>query len=250
MRCAAPRRRSGALTFNPPFVGGLTAVLVLLAACSQSPPATSSGAQDINQGKGPSIHTPDVEGGTEPSQQTKKRGGAKGGKGKQKGMVGGKGGGGLANATAAVTDPPSDAQKSGSPPSFAEIMAASVEGLGRSLRLTLALAGDVPEKMPDDKTFMIVAWNIGGDKKHKSMGFSAQADTEGWKVTAGSSTGEPKKFTGSFEIVKNRVVITIPWSFVGGPRRFEWSTASTWSSTSEGKSNSSADNIPNARFPG
>lgn len=155
----------------------------------------------------------------------------------------------LSRASARIDDPPDDARVSGTVPGFVEILAGSVAGDGRNALLTLEMSGDVPETMPDDSTFMIVAWNLAGTKKHATVGITAQADQEGWHVSAGKND-ELIEFPGTLSIEKRSITIEIPWRLLGIPRRFEWSAAATWQRVSDEGPSGSGDNIPSARFPG
>jgi len=157
----------------------------------------------------------------------------------------------LARASQNVADGDSDATKEGLAPDHAELVGASIQGLGRNVRLTLRFDGAVPERSPDDKTYMVVGWGLaaGGDD---SYGFSAQATDEGWEVYAGGK-GKSTKFPGTFTVDGNAVIMEIPWDYIGGPREFEWQTNSSWFRQLANTTHYSFDLCPNddpARFPG
>lgn len=157
----------------------------------------------------------------------------------------------LARATARVEDGESDSTKQGIVPDHAELIGASVEGLGEDVRLTLRFDGQVPEESPDDKTYMVVGWGIdaGGED---SWGLSAQATVDGWNVYAGGK-GKTSKFPGSFEVDGNAVIMVIPWDYLGGPRRFQWQTNASWFRQLANTTHYSFDLCPDedpAPFPG
>lgn len=157
----------------------------------------------------------------------------------------------LARATARVEDGESDSTKQGIVPDHAELIGASVEGLGEDVRLTLRFDGQVPEESPDDKTYMVVGWGIdaGGED---SYGFSAQATVDGWQVYAGGK-GKTSKFPGSFQVDGNAVIMVIPWDYLGGPREFQWQTNSSWFRQLANTTHYSFDLCPDedpAPFPG
>lgn len=157
----------------------------------------------------------------------------------------------LARATQNVDDGESDATKEGLTPPHAELIGASVQGLGDNVRLILRFGGEVPQESPDDKTYMVVGWGIsaGGDE---SYGFSAQAGKDGWKVYAGGK-GKSTKFPGTFKVDGNAVIMEIPWEYIGGPREFEWQTNSSWFRQLANTTHYSFDLCPDedpAQFPG
>lgn len=154
----------------------------------------------------------------------------------------------LTSAKAEVADPANDAQRSGDSPFFSEIVGASVEAFKETLYLTVTLADDVPTVMPDETTHLIVSWNLAGTKKYPTAGFLAQASTEGWLLSAGQNS-DTTEFPGELAIEGNEIIITVPWDYVGKPRKFDWSTAVSWVSNTDGAASSSGDNVPEGKFP-
>lgn len=155
---------------------------------------------------------------------------------------------GLATGTSVVKDPAGDAQRSGEVPGFVEILEGSVQGLGDSVSLTLVMSGNLPARMPNDTTHMIVAWNLAGGKRQRNAGFSAQATTEGWQVTA-AVAGEMADYPGSVQVSGNTIEFVFPWKFIKDPYKFDWSAASTWFSGSDDETATAADNITEGRYP-
>lgn len=156
----------------------------------------------------------------------------------------------IATKSVSKNDPPGDAQTSGEVPSYVEILGASVEGAGADgVKLILRMSGDVPGTMPNERTHMIVAWNLTGSKKATGAGFTAQAGLEGWTVSAAQGS-DVVDFPGAFEVDRNLAILTVPWDFIDGARKFEWSAAASWFSSSEdgSSSSSSADNITGGRY--
>ena len=247
---------------------------LVLAACSADPTNTAEGDDGGRQGKRAER--------SEKGKGGKQQGGKKGKPGSRPGATGGNDGvpaeatqppgstGGnvdegafgndptesevdpsLARASAHVEDGGSDSTKQGLVPDHAELIGASVEGLGEDFRLTLRFGGQVPQETPDDKTYMVVGWGLdaGGEDAY---GFSAQATEEGWKVYAGGK-GKSTKFPGTFEIDGNSVIMVIPWDYIGGPREFRWQTNSSWFRQLANTTHYSFDLCPNedpASFPG
>ncbi len=156
-----------------------------------------------------------------------------------------------ARRSSSVTDPRDDAKKEGVTPDYAEIVGASIEGLGADVRLTLNLAGQVPDRTPNDKTHMIVAFGITGTEENEGYSFGAQARPEGWQAYAGGRD-DSGKFPGTFKINGSQIVMTIPWDYIRGPRAFEWYAASNWFSQLANTTHYKVDLAPSeglAKFP-
>jgi hypothetical protein len=157
----------------------------------------------------------------------------------------------LARASSVVEEPEPDGEKSGVAPGYAEILIASIEGLGDNVRFTLTFDGQVPEKMDDDQTFMVIGWSMsmGGDQTYA---FSARASDKGWEVFAGAKN-ESTKLPGTFQVDGDSIVIDVPWSFLDGPRAFRWYTSSSWFRNLAGTTHYIFDAVPNkeaGHFPG
>lgn len=155
----------------------------------------------------------------------------------------------LVDVTAELADPTGDAQTAGAVVDFADILKAAVHGNGKFLDLILTMSGPVPEVMPNDTTYMIVAWNLAGNKKIPTAGFSAQAGSNGWTLSAAQNS-DTTDFPGGFDISGNEIVMRIPWRYIKTPHEFEWSAAVTWATTSTDQSSqgSSADNVTGGKF--
>ena len=145
----------------------------------------------------------------------------------------------FARRTATVDDPKDDATKEGITPAYAEIVKASIVGLGEDFRMTLTLDGAPPDRMPNDKTHMIVAFGITGTE-------------EGWTAYAGGSDDGKGEFPGTFIINGNAIEMTVPWDYIQGPRAFEWYSASNWFSQLANQTHYRVDLAPSdglAKFP-
>jgi hypothetical protein len=143
-------------------------------------------------------------------------------------------------------DPDDDATKQGLTPSYAEMSAASVEGQGDTFRLTIELKDPPPQKMPDDKTFMIVAFGLRG--REDSATFGAQATEKGWEPYAGRSNKKSKEreeFPGQFQIEGTSLIFTVPWSYIGGAYEFEWQATAAWFASVADTTHYAYDTAPN-----
>lgn len=149
----------------------------------------------------------------------------------------------LGNKSVRVKDRVSDAKKQGKAPGYADITLAAIEDLGKDVRLVITMHEAVPQKMPDETTHMIVSWNISGDKKHQTRGFSLQGTSKGWSVDAGGNEGSVR-YPGTYAVTGNQLELKFPWSFLDGRRTsFQWSASSFWSASAGTKPSSSVDDV-------
>ena len=158
----------------------------------------------------------------------------------------------FARRVASMDDPKDDAQKEGITPSYAEIIKASIVGLGDDFRMTLTLDGQVPDRMPNDKTHMIVAFGITGTEENEGYSFGAQCTEQGWNAYAGGKDDDNGEFPGTFFARGNTIEMTVPWAYINGPRAFEWYAASNWFSQLANQTHYRVDLSPNgglAKFP-
>ena len=154
-------------------------------------------------------------------------------------------------ASVLITEPDPDADKSGVAPDFADIFSTQVEGAGPDVKITIVLRGDIPEKMPDDMTFMVIGFGLTGPKgQSQGYAFGASADDKGWTPYGGSEKGG--EFDGEFSISGDTVVLVVPWRTIKGPRPFEWYSQTSWFRSIAGTTHYSLDVLPNdgpAKYP-
>lgn len=154
-------------------------------------------------------------------------------------------------ATVEVTEPDPDADKEGVAPEFADVRSTRVEGAGPNLKVTLTFWGQLPQKMPDDQTYMVAGFGLTGPKgQSQGYAFGASADTKGWTAYGGGKDG--RTFPGEFSVTGDTVVFMIPWSAIEGPRPFEWYAQASWFKSLAGTTHYSLDALPNdgpAKYP-
>lgn len=157
-----------------------------------------------------------------------------------------------AAATVLVTEPDPDAEKSGVTPEYGDILSTEVAGTARNVRVTITLHADLPDKMPDDKTYMVLGFGLTPPKgQQQGYAFGASADSKGWTAYGGNKE-EGGKFPGDFSISGDTAVFTIPWSAIKGPRPFEWYAQTSWFRSLAGTTHYSLDALPNdgpAKYP-
>lgn len=154
-------------------------------------------------------------------------------------------------ASAELVETGADGKSQGITPGYAEMTGARIEGLGDEFRVTLTFDGSVPERMPNDKTIMVVGFQLlrGEDEGYA---FAGQATDEGWKPYAGGKNKQTD-FPGSFEIEGNQIVMVIPWSYPRGAYPFKWMATSNWFQSLANTTHYKFDLIPNkdqANYPG
>jgi hypothetical protein len=155
------------------------------------------------------------------------------------------------SASVLVTEPDPDAERSGLVPDYSEIVSVRIEGRAADFRVTITFRGPVPEKMPDDKTYMIAGMGVTEREKDEGYAFGASADAKGWTPYAGNKE-EAEEFPGTMSIDDATIVFTMPWSAMGGPQPFKWYSQASWFRSLAGTTHYSLDIVPNegpARFP-
>lgn len=154
------------------------------------------------------------------------------------------------SATVVVTEPDPDVEKSGLPPDYPDIVSARIQGSPKSFRVTLTFRSELPDRMPDDKTYMVSGFGLTGTKKEGGYAFGAQADTDGWRAYGGKN--DEDGYDGKLSVQGRTMVFDTPWSAIGGPRSFEWYAQSTWFKSVATTTHYSLDNVPNegpAKYP-
>jgi hypothetical protein len=156
----------------------------------------------------------------------------------------------LAKRSSTVEEPQPDGEKEGLAPGYAEILEASIQGLGKDVRFTLRFDGQVPDRMDDENTYMVIGWamSMGGDQNYA---FSARASKDGWETYA-AKRNEAPPFPGTFEVEGDSIVIQVPWTFLDGPRAFKWYASSSWFKSLAGTTHYLFDAVPNeeaGKFP-
>ena len=157
----------------------------------------------------------------------------------------------LARAGSSEQDSSSDARKQGITPAYTEATGASVHGLGKKVRFTLTFAGELPNAVTKDQ-YMVLAFGVTGREEGEGYAVGATCDEKGWHPYGGAK-GDSSKVPGRFEIDGNQVVMEVPWSYVRGPRAFEWYASSGWYGKVANQTHWSFDAVPNQRagkFPG
>lgn len=157
----------------------------------------------------------------------------------------------LARASGSADDPATDAKTQGLAPRYTEVTGASVQGLGKNVVFTVTFAGPVPQRLEKEE-YMVVAFGITGRSDDEGYSIGAVGTDKGWDPYGGSR-GDNAKLPGRFEISGSEITFEVPWSFVKGPRAFEWYASNGWYGQVANQMRWSFDGAPNdraAEFPG
>ena len=151
----------------------------------------------------------------------------------------------VARGSARVDESDSDAVKTGLPPSYADMRSVQIRGLGSSVRVTIVFKGTLPQRAPDSSTKAGTGIRLvtGGHE----YALALQLERDGWKPAA-TRDRKTTRFPGTFVVSGDTVRIVFPWSFVSGPRRFDWTAFFVYSRSVT----AALDVIPNrgeAHFP-
>lgn len=134
---------------------------------------------------------------------------------------------GLATASASVADAAGDAYGNETPPPYADVLAATLQGRGRTLLMTMTFAHELPSRMPDDDERFVAAIAVRGSDGRPRWTFGARCSTQGWRAFS-RERGNDEGFKGRFDISSGTVTLVVRWSSLGGPHRFEWAATGTW----------------------
>jgi hypothetical protein len=154
-------------------------------------------------------------------------------------------------ASSDLNEPDPDGRSQGLTESYAELLAVSVKGLGKHVRITMLFNGEVPQQMPNDKTIMVIGFQMLRGKEG-SFAFAGQATDKGWQPYAGGKSKQTD-FPGEFDVSGDTITMEIPWSYVGGAHPFKWLATSNWFRSLANTTHYLFDLAPNkgqANYPG
>jgi hypothetical protein len=139
-----------------------------------------------------------------------------------------------------VPDPTGDLERSGDPPGYIDIVAASVEDLGKAGRFTFEMGVDVPERMNDRNTTAIVDFRIKPPQGDE-VSINAVGDDQGWRAAIDARPIRGLQLSG------RTIQFVIPWNEIGDPSRFKWAAHSSWTENAALGTEFGFDTAPNAR---
>ena len=155
---------------------------------------------------------------------------------------GGSGADAIPETEVQIKDKDSKRAVRGEAPPYVEIDSASVDGSVDRLLFEVALAGPVPEKMPDDQSVLRVTFTVtaaGG----RRFTFDAQCVHPGWGTYA---SGGPEDFPiPELALRGRRLQLAVDPAYMGGLQPFDWLVNVAWTS---GAANYAFDAAPKQGF--
>jgi hypothetical protein len=155
------------------------------------------------------------------------------------------------SASGGIDEPKPDAETEGVTPGYSEILNVSVEGVGDEVQITFLVNGNIPDRMPTEKTMMVIGFQVLRGSEEGYV-VAAQGTNKGWKPIAGGKDKEGK-FPGSFSVEGDSFVFVAPWSYFRGAYPFKWLATSNWFQSLANTTHYSFDLVPNkgqANYPG
>ncbi|MGH2710316.1 MAG: hypothetical protein ACRDH9_03815 [Actinomycetota bacterium] len=134
---------------------------------------------------------------------------------------------GTFTGTGSVADPSGDAGLQA--PAYADFTNILVESDAQSARVTVDMAGSLPERLVEGEVEGVGVDLIRGkyDSKDDYQVF-ASGNADGWFGYLYAPDGFTR-YKGSFEVSGNRLVFTVPWSELGGERGGTFTAFCDWS---------------------
>ncbi len=133
----------------------------------------------------------------------------------------------------------------GSTPGYADLVAVTVEDDGTSARVTVTMDADLPARLPEDETmgvgvdFFRTAAQVESDYQ-----LFADGEPDGWYAYLQGPDGFVR-YPGRFGLGGRRLVFTVPWSALGGPRSGRFSAFADWTRAAMPANLAGEDHAPN-----
>ena len=140
-----------------------------------------------------------------------------------------------------TTDSGGDA---GTPTPYADLTAVTVEDDGWNARVTVRFAGDVPSRLPGDEVLGVgVDFYRSAAQLESDYQLFADGQPDGWYAYLHTPDGFVK-YPGTFGVGGNRLVFTVPWNALGGPRSGTFSAFADWTRAATPTNLSGEDHAP------
>ena len=143
-------------------------------------------------------------------------------------------------ARSRVKDAVGDTEDSGQSPAYIDIVRASIEDRGTTVRLRMLFAGSVPERMSGDDTHVIIEFRL--ERRGDETSISASADDQGW-----SPARNGRRYPGTFDVQDRSIVFVVPWRALGGRGALRWTANSSWTRSVLLSTDYGFDAAPNER---
>lgn len=130
-------------------------------------------------------------------------------------------------------------------PGYGDIASVTVEDDGANARVTVVMAADVPARVPSNET-MGVGVDLFARPGQIESDYQLFTDGEpdGWFAYLQTPKGFVR-YPGTFGIGGRRLVFTVPWSALGGPRSGYFSAFADWTRSATPANLAGEDHAPN-----
>lgn len=143
-----------------------------------------------------------------------------------------------------MADDVDDAFSAGEPPAYADVIAATVVGRGKVLQMTITFAEELPARTEEDEELIAaLALREPGTEKSRWT-FAARSSPLGWDAFK-KARDKQRRLEDALSIRDGSVILRLPWTVIGGPRRFEWYANGSWARTGAAVKSFSFDLAPN-----
>jgi len=137
-------------------------------------------------------------------------------------------------------------------PAYADLTNILVEDDGQSARVSVDMAGDLPERLPEGEVEGVGVDLIrGANDGENDYQVFASGNADGW-VGYLYAPGGFVRYRGTFEVIADRLVFTVPWEELGGKNSGTLSAFADWSGPGpialNPASQDFAPNVGSARF--
>ena len=137
-------------------------------------------------------------------------------------------------------------------PAYADLTNILVEDGGQSARVSVDMAGDLPERLPEGEVEGVGVDLIrGANDGENDYQVFASGNADGW-VGYLYAPGGFVRYRGTFEVIADRLVFTVPWEELGGKNSGTLSAFADWSGPGpialNPASQDFAPNVGSARF--
>ena len=130
----------------------------------------------------------------------------------------------------------------GRAPAYVQIRSASLDAGADRLTMAVKLAGEMPERMPNQKSILRVTFMVSM-KDGTRYTFEAQCLRTGWGTFAAG--GSDPEYIPELALSERGLSLTIDPLYIGGLRPFEWLASVAWT---EGDVNYAFDVVPAEGF--
>jgi hypothetical protein len=129
-------------------------------------------------------------------------------------------------------------------PAYGDAVAVTVEDNGTLARVTIAMRGDVPARLPSNETMGLgVDFFRSRTQLESDYQLFADGEPDGWYAYLQGPNGFVK-YPGTFGLGGRRVVFTVPWTSLGGAASGFFSAFVDWTRTATPANLSGEDHAP------